>query len=164
MGHSYQRKKNRNENVGQGHLFTEYQLEFWWTFSFLCQDVPPGMTISFPDCTGQIGEDMGFCLKKNIWPVNPVSMSCLEPDWSWGAGRLGSQWLCTPIVSRQGCFKLCVGMGPLKGTEAAPASRWPDTSTFCYNCTTATRPNVPGMAFHLNRCGLEAYKWHLLRR
>lgn len=122
------------------------------------------MTISFADHTGQIGQDMGFCLKKNILPMKPISMSCLGPDWSWGASRLGPQWLCTFLGSRQGYFKLCVGTGPLKGTEAAPASRWPNTSTFYNNCAAARRPNVPGMAFHLNRCGLEACKWHLLRR
>lgn len=40
------------------------------------QDEPHGVTISLPDHTNQIGQDVGFCLGKNILPVAPISSTC----------------------------------------------------------------------------------------
>lgn len=76
------------------------------------------MARQFPRPHNQIGQDVGVYRRKNILPVKSISMSCLGPDWSWGGGAPSG---FAPPRQQQGCFKLCVEGGPLKGTEAAPA-------------------------------------------
>lgn len=95
----------------------------------ICQAMPRGMAIRFPDHTDQIRQDVGFCLKKNTLPANPAGVCCLRPAWSWGIARQGLV-AEHPHGQQQGCIKLRVAGGPPEDPGRLRASRWPSTAHF----------------------------------
>lgn len=131
-------------------------LVFARIFSFLSQALSRG--ISFPDHTDQIEQDVGFYLRRNRFPANPLdvlSVTCLpgpggQPDQTW--------WPNNPMDSRQHCFQLRVVEEP-RHLQALHGPRIPQSTATVQPPHSRRSRN----AFPLDRCGLEAWKWHLLR-
>lgn len=68
----------QEQGVGKGSLPQCVCLVFARIFSFLSQAVSRG--IGFPDHTDQIGQDVGFYLRRKRFPANPLgvlSVTCL---------------------------------------------------------------------------------------
>lgn len=128
------------------------------------QDEPHGVTISLPDHTNQIGQDVGFCLRKNRLPVASISITCPGLAWSWGLPFWAPRGFAPPWAAGEATSSSERRRGPEKELRQRRLHSGPTHPHSVTVQPQPTWPNVPGTPFHLNRCGFEACKWHLLRR